>query len=370
MGSRWALRTATMLLAMPMLAQAADYRIETMAEGLDHPWSLAFLPDGRMLVTERAGRLRVIEDGTLRDQPVAGTPETYVASQGGYFDVLPDPNYDSNSTIYLSFAHGTADANATRLIRGRLAGNRLEDVEVLFTAVPTKDTPVHYGGRMTFLADGTLLLGLGDGFDYREAAQKLDSHLGTIVRIERDGSVPSDNPFADDADALPAIYSYGHRNVQGIVVADDGTIWSHEHGPKGGDEVNRIRPGENYGWPVITYGVDYSGAMVTPYTQMQGMVQPVVDWTPSIAPSGLTLYDGDLFPQWRGDLLASTLVEKSVRRVDLEDGEVAGQETLFTELDVRLRDVRTGPDGALYLLTDDSDGKVLRVTPGGSRSAP
>lgn len=351
-----------LMLALP--AAAAEYRVETVAEGLDHPWSLAFLPDGRMLVTERAGRLRVIEDGALVPEPVAGVPEAYVAMQGGLFEVLPDPGFADNGLVYLSFAHGSPDANATRLVRGRLADRRLEDVAVLFTAVPRKDTPVHYGGRMALLPDGTLALGLGDGFDYREAAQKLDSHLGTIVRLQRDGGIPEDNPFGNDAGVLDAIYSYGHRNIQGLVYdRERDVLWAHEHGPRGGDELNRIEPGANYGWPLVTHGVDYNGALVTPYTEMEGMEPPVVDWTPSIGPSGMTLYDGALFPEWQGDLLVSTLVEKSVRRLVIEDGRVVRQEVLFTELDERLRDVRTGPDGALWLLTDAENGRVLRVTP-------
>ena len=364
-------RAAVLLTFLLVAAGAASadgppkpYRIETVAQDLDHPWCLAFLPDGRMLVTERAGRLRIIEGGKLLPEPVAGVPPVLARSQGGLFDVLPARDFTSSGLLYLSFAHGDRKANATRVVRARLDGHALKDLQVLFTARPTKDTAAHFGGRMAWLPDGTLLLTLGEGFEYRERAQTLDNDFGKLVRIKADGSAPADNPFVGRAGALPEIYSYGHRNPQGLVVdAAAGRIWMHEHGPRGGDELNLIVPGRNYGWPAITYGVDYSGAQISPYTEMKGMEQPQIHWTPSVAPAGMTLYDGALFPAWRGDLFVSTLVERSVRRVDLQDGKVAGQETLFTEIGERLRDVRTGPDGALYLLTDAPNGRVLRIVP-------
>lgn len=340
------------------------YTIETVARGLEHPWSLAFLPDGRMLVTERAGRLRVIENGRLRPEPVPGVPPVYVRNQAGLFEVLPARDFDKSGVIYLSFAHGDAKANNTRLVRGRLQNNRLTDVQALFTAQPLRSTAAHYGGRMAWLPDGTLVLTLGDGFNYRERAQKLDDHLGKVVRLNADGSVPGDNPFVGRKDARPEIYSYGHRNPQGIVYDDNNNrLYMHEHGPRGGDELNLLAPGRNYGWPAITYGIDYSGAIISPYTQMKGMEQPLVHWTPSIAPAGMTLYNGKLFPDWQGDLFVSALVERSVRRLRLKEGQVAEQQVLFMELGERIRDVRAGPDGALYLLTDDSDGSVLKVVP-------
>jgi aldose sugar dehydrogenase len=346
-------------------AQAVDYRIETLASGLEHPWSLAFLPDGRILVTERAGRLRVIEEGRLREEPVSGVPDSFVRSQGGLFEVLPAPDFADSRWIYLSQAHGTAAANTTRLLRGRLDGMTLADVEVLFEARPTRSTPVHFGGRMAFLADGTLVLGLGDGFDDREDAQRLDSHTGSIVRLHPDGRVPTDNPFVGRDGVLSEIYSYGHRNVQGLFPdADNNVLWSHEHGPRGGDELNLIEPGVNYGWPVVSHGIDYSGARITPHTSLPGMRDPVRHWTPAIAPSGMTLYQGDLFPEWRGSLFISSLVQRQVRRLTLDGTKIDGEEILFEEIGERLRDIRSGPDGALYLLTDKSDGRVLRVTPG------
>lgn len=342
---------------------ADDYRIETVAEGLEHPWSIAFLPDGRMLVTERAGRLRIIEDGRLLAEPVRGVPEVYVRSQAGLFEVVLDPDYADNGWIYLSLAHGTARANSTRVVRGRLEAGGLRDVEVLFTADPPRDTAAHYGGRMAFLEDGTLVTSLGDGSDFREDAQRLDNHNGKIVRLHRDGRIPADNPFVDRAGARPEIYSYGHRNVQGLVYdAAHGRLWAHEHGPRGGDEINLILPGRNYGWPVATFGVEYSGAQITPYTSRPGMEDPLLHWTPSIAPSGMTLYDGEQFPAWQGNLLVTALVAEEVRRVTIDGERVTAQEALFDEIGARLRDIETGPDGALYVLTDERRGRVLRIS--------
>lgn len=340
---------------------APGYRIETVADGLDHPWSLAFLPDGRLLVTERPGRLRMVEDGTL-SAPVTGVPAVHAVSQGGLFEVLPASDFADSGLLYLSYAAGGPDANATTVLRARLADGALVDGTVVFAATPTKDTPVHYGGRMCHRGDGTVLIGLGDGFDYREAAQDAASHLGSIVRLAPDGAAPSDNPFRNVDGALPETYSIGHRNIQGLVCDDEG-VWAHEHGPRGGDELNRIGPGANYGWPVATGGIDYSGARVSPFERRPGMVAPVVEWTPSIGPSGMTRYRGGAFPDWNGDLFVSTLVERSVRRLIMDGDAVSGQEVLFTELDARIRDVATGPDGFLYLLTDADDGAILRVRP-------
>jgi len=356
------------LLSMVLLLSAqvlADARITTFVDGLEFPWSLAFLPDGSMLVTERGGRLRVIRDGRLVPDPVEGVPDVHVARQAGLFDVLLDPGFAQNRTVYLSYAYGTADRNATRVLRAEFDGAALVNQAVIFTARPWKKGSNHFGGRMAFLPDGTLLVTTGEGFDFRESAQKLDTHLGKVIRIRGDGSVPADNPFVDSADALPEIYTWGHRNPQGLVVLPGtGVVFLHEHGPRGGDELNRLAPGRNYGWPVITLGRDYAGATITPYREYPGMEQPLVDWTPSIAPAGMTWYDGALFPEWRGDLFVAALKERSIRRIDLENGVVVGQEILFTDLGERLRDVRTGPDGALYLLTDSEDGRILRVAPG------
>jgi len=355
---------ALLLSAFVLPAQAQDYRVETLAKGLEFPWSLAFLPDGRMLVSERPGRLRIIADGQLLAEPVAGVPAVHSAGQAGLFEVLVDPGFASNQTIYLSFAHGSTRKNHLRIVRARLVGNALEQVMPIFSARPDKRGDVHYGGRMAWLPDGTLVAGTGDGFNYREQAQKLDSHFGKIVRIGPDGSLPADNPFRNSPKALPEIYSLGHRNVQGLLFdAESATLYAHEHGPRGGDEINVIRPGRNYGWPLITYGVDYSGAIISPFTEKPGLEQPLLHWTPSIAPAGMMLYRGALFPEWRGSLFVAALAGQVVQRVTLVDGQVSAQEPLFAELRTRFRDVRSGPDGAIYLLTDKSFGRVLRVVP-------
>jgi glucose/arabinose dehydrogenase len=334
-----------------------------VADSLDHPWSLAFLPDGKMLVTERRGQLRII-DGVKVSAPLAGVPEVFAKSQGGLFDVVLHPNYENNGWLYLSYAYGDDDANATRLARARLEGNSLVDMAVLFTASPFKNTPVHYGGRMTFLPDNTLLLAVGDGFDFREQAQRNDNHLGTIVRLNDDGSVPTDNPFVDDATVLPEIWSYGHRNPQAIVVhPDTGLVLSHEHGPAGGDEVNHVQAGLNYGWPIATYGIDYSGAAISPFTHYSGTEQPLLYWTPSIAPGGMAIGHGDAFPTLQGNWLVAALKTREVRRIHVNEDQSLIQQSLFTELGIRIRDIRVASDGTLYLLTDSADGKVLHVTP-------
>ena len=356
---------ALVLLAAATLASAAaSYRVETVAEGLEYPWSIAFLPDGSQLVTERAGRLRLIVDGNLREAPIAGVPAVLAAGQAGLFDVALDPEFALNRFVYLAYAHGDADANSLRVLRARFDGTALHDPLVLFTAQPAKRGNAHFGGRLAFLADETLVVGVGDAFILREQAQRLDNHLGKFVRLARDGSVPHDNPYVARADALPEIYSYGHRNPQGVVFDPSrNALYAHEHGPRGGDELNRITARGNYGWPLATFGLDYTGARVSPWTEYPDTIPPLLHWTPSVAPAGMTLYRGALFPAWQGSLFISTLVEKSVRRVPLRDGVPGEQEILFTEIGERLRDVREAPDGSLWLLTDAEDGRVLRVVP-------
>jgi glucose/arabinose dehydrogenase len=342
---------------------ADDYRVETWASGLELPWSLAFLPDGSALVTEQPGRLRPVRADGQVGSPVANVPPVYFAGQGGLFDVVLHPRFGSNRLVYLSYAEGTPGDNGTAVLRGRLAGSgddlTLEGAEVIFRNFTRKDTAVHYGGRLAFLPDETLLLTTGDGFDYREAAQDVGSGLGKVLRMNDDGSPAAGNPFPGS----PYVYSYGHRNPQGLAVSRSGVVWLHEHGPRGGDEVNRVEPGVNYGWPAITYGVDYSGAVISPYTEMEGMAQPLRQWTPSIAPSGLTVYEGELFPEFSGDLLLGALVAREVRHLALENGALAGESALFEDLDARIRDVRAGPDGALYLLTPDGVVRVLPARP-------
>jgi glucose/arabinose dehydrogenase len=352
-----------LLLSLVGPANAAEYKIETVAEGLSHPWAIAFLPGGDMLVTERSGQLRRLSNGKLEAQGIGNLPELYVDGQGGLLDIVLDPEFSTNQMLYLSYASGISSANSTKVISARLDGDSLVDIKNVFTASPEKDTPHHFGGRMALMPDKTLLITVGEGFDYREQAQSLNSHLGKLIRINRDGSVPSDNPFVSRENAMPEIWTWGHRNPQGVLVSADGTVWLHEHGPRGGDELNLIEPGKNYGWPAITYGMDYSGAYVSPFTKAAGMEQPVVYWVPSIAPAGFCEYQGNAFPEWQGNLFVAALAEKSVRRLVMEDHAVQSQEILFAELGERIRDVRQGLDGFLYLLTDSEEGQVLRVLP-------
>lgn len=338
---------ALLALLLAGSVHAAGYRIETVAEGLDHPWSLAFLPDGTRLVTERPGRLRVIDADGLREAPVAGVPAVYAAAQAGLFDVLADRDFARNRTLYLSFAEGTDEANHLAVVRAVFDGHALHEVRPIFTARPDKRGAAHFGGRLAQLNDGTLVASVGDGFVHREAAQDPASHLGKLVRFSPDGSPP-------------VVHSLGHRNPQGLVFDPrDGVLYEHEHGPRGGDELNRIEAGANYGWPLASAGLDYTGARVTPFTEYPGTQSALVTWTPSIAPAGMTLYRGAMFPAWQESLFVAALVEKSVRRVEIGTWR---QETLFTEVGERMRDVRTGPDGALYLLTDSKAGRVLRVS--------
>jgi len=350
-------------LAMGMAswaAIAADYELIPVASDLANPWSVAQLPDTSFLVTLRAGKLLHI-DGEGNSVEIAGVPDTYFAGQGGFFDIVLHPDFESNRIVYLSYAHGTPAANGTAITRAVLTDDALEQAEQILLVAPQKDTPQHYGGRMLFLPDGTLLLSTGDGFEYREAAQDKANEMGKVLRVNDDGSVPSDNPFKSAGSER--VWTYGHRNPQGFALDDKtGTVYLHEHGPKGGDEINIIEPTNNYGWPAISYGVDYSGAYVSPFTQASGMTQPSLYWVPSIAPSGMALYQGQHFPEWQGDLFVGALVDMEVRRVDLENGEVVGQESLFTELEARIRDVRMGSDGYLYVLTDGK-GQLIRVVP-------
>lgn len=348
----------------PPDAAQSQYQIETIAEGLEFPWSIAFLPGGDILVTERPGRLRLVRKGKLVPEPIAGVPAVRDEGAGGLMDVVTHPKFRENRLIYLSYSTGDHTANGTQVARARLEGGALKDLQVIFEARPRRDLIGHYGGRLLFRPDGTLLLGLGDGIVFGGDAQDLQSHLGKIIRLNDDGSTPADNPFVNRRGAKPEIWSYGHRNVQGLAIHPrTGALYNAEHGPRGGDELNLIEPGKNYGWPVITWGRDYDGTLVSPYTAQPGMEQPLVHWTPSIAPSSLEIYDGALFPQWRGSFFASALALKHVRRVSIREGGQIRQERLFAELEERIRLVKQGPDGSLYLLTDGPEGKLLKVTP-------
>lgn len=362
---------AALLLALPATAQESlqrseqqDFRVATLAEGLDHPWGLAFLPDGGLLITERSGNLRLFRDGQLQGGAVPGTPDVQASGQGGLLDVALHPDFAENRLVYLSYAGRGEGGAGTEVARARFDGRRLDGLQVIFRAQPKTPGSAHYGSRLVFGADGKLYISLGDRRNYMAEAQNPGSHLGSVIRLNDDGSLPDDNPFVGQADARPEIFSYGHRNVQGMARhPQSGAVWAHEHGPRGGDEVNILKAGANYGWPSITYGIDYSGAVISDETAAPGMEQPVVYWDPSIAPSGMAFYDGDLFPQWRGDLFVGALAGRHLRRLELDGDEVTGQEVLLRDLGARIRDVRSGPDGFLYLLTDSATGALLRLEP-------
>jgi len=347
-------------------------KVEIVAEGLEHPWGLAFLDNGDMLVTERPGRLRVVQtDGTI-SEPVSGLPAIAARGQGGLLDVAIPPDADPDAPdVYLTFSERRetfSSAIAVTAVRGRLVRDsgppRLEDVRVIFRQEPTVSSGYHFGSRIVFADDGTVFITLGDR-GRRDQAQELDRHWGKIVRVNRDGTVPKDNPFVTRAGVQPEIFSNGHRNVQGAALdRATGKLWTVEHGAAGGDEINQPRAGNNYGWPVISYGRHYSGGKIGVGRKQEGMEQPVYYWDPSIAPSGLAVYDGDLFDGWKGNLLVGALKFRHLARLVMKEGVVVAEERLLEDVDERIRAVVQGPEGAVYVLTDDPEGKVLRVVPG------
>lgn len=343
-------------------------RVRILTRGLDHPWSLAFLPDGRMLVTERAGRLRyVAADGTLDPTPVSGLPEAVAERrQGGLHDVVLHPRFAENRLVYLAYAGRGPGGHGTELARGRLDGHRLTDVRVLFRALPKSFGGRHFGGRVVFDGKGHVFLTLGDRGS-RPRAQDLGDHAGSVIRLTEDGRVPKDNPYLSVAGARPEIYTIGNRNIQGAAMNPwTGELWTHEHGPQGGDEINIIRAGVNYGWPVITYGRNYGiGTRIGEGTRKEGMAQPLHQWTPSIAPSGMAFYDGDKFPGWRGNLLVGALVFRLLARLELDGERVAREERILNRVLGRIRDVRVGPDGYVYILSDEQPGVLARLEPAG-----
>ncbi|WP_159789125.1 PQQ-dependent sugar dehydrogenase [Sodalinema gerasimenkoae] len=339
-----------------------DWQQTTIIEDLEHPWGLAWLPDGTMLITERPGRLRLVRDGVLDPNPVSGVPDVLAINQGGLLDIAVHPRFEENALIYFTYSDGTPDANQVQVARGELQDNRLENVEVIFTATPPKPEGQHFGSRMAWLPDETLLVSIGDGGNapleldgelIRLQAQNRESHLGTIVRLNDDGSIPDDNPWVNDGESDPAIWSYGHRNIQGLALdSQTGEVWSTEHGARGGDELNRIKGGENYGWPLVTHSEEYTGGQISDRRTHPDKVDPHIVWTPAIAPSGLAVYHGDLF--------AGGLVSQAVHHIQLDDsGEVVDQRAI--EIGQRVRDVREGPDGHLYVLTDESQAQLIRL---------
>jgi aldose sugar dehydrogenase len=342
----------------------APARVETVARGLEHPWGLEFLPDGRMIVTERPGRLRIVTSDGHLSEPLSGVPRVFAEGQGGLLDVALSPSFAKDRMLYLSFSEPGEGGAATAVARGKLGEGWLEGTQVIWRQRPKVDGPNHWGSRLVFRPDGTLFVTLGERFSYRNRAQDLSTTLGKIVRINPDGTIPRDNPFVGRKGALPEIWSYGHRNVQAAAL-EPGTdrLWTVEHGARGGDELNHPEAGKNYGWPVITYGIDYSGTKIGEGVAKAGMEQPVYFWDPVIAPSGMVFYTGDRYPGWKGSVFVGSLTPGLLVRLVLRDGKVAHEERYLGDLGERIRDVRQGPDGLLYLITDNPEGRILKLVP-------
>jgi len=365
---------ATFLIATSTRGDSASFtssagklEVETIATGLAYPWGLAFLPDGRMIVTEKPGRIRLVTREGQLSPPLAGTPEVWYSGQGGMLDVAVDKSFVQNGTIYFCYAERASGGGRTTVARGKLNDSsppRLTDVRVIFRQDGRLSSGNHYGCRIAQAPDNSLFVSLGDHYSARDQAQTLDNHIGKVVRISPEGVAPKDNPFTDRGDAKPEVWSYGHRNSQSLAFNPaTGDLWEIEHGPRGGDEINIIGKGKNYGWPVIGYGIDYSGAKLHASTSKDGMEQPVKYWVPSIAPSGMAFYTGNLFPKWKGSLLVGALAGQMLVRLPLNGNTVGAEERILQNLNERIRDVRQGPDGAIWLLTDNSAGRILRVTP-------
>jgi glucose/arabinose dehydrogenase len=345
--------------------RSGPIRVDIVARGLERPWGLEFLPSGRMLVTERPGRLRIVTQGGGKSPPLTGLPQVFAQGQGGLLDVALDPLFQSNRLVYICYAEAGNGGGGTAVARGRFDEHRLEDVRVIFRQLPKVDGLNHFGCRLAFSPDNKLFVTLADRFKFWPA-QDLSSHLGKIVRINRDGSVPRDNPFVGHAGARPEIWSYGHRNVQGAAIHPrTGVLWTSELGPRGGDEINLSRAGRNYGWPFLSWGQHYDGRDILDPPARPAQAQPIYYWNPVVSPSGISFYTGNLFPGWRGNLLIAGLSSHSLIRLGLAGERVVGEERI--DMSQRIRDVRVGPDGAVYLLTDESSGEILRLSPGGPR---
>ena len=361
---------AGLLAALPLCIHAVHaqaLKVEVLADKLENPWGLAYLPDGRMLLTERVGRLTLRDAAGALISEIRNVPPAFVKLQGGLFDVALDPQFASNSLVYLSLAHGEQKHNTTRVVRARLNGDTLEDLQVIFDNTP-KGTSAHYGGRLAFRRDGTLLVTTGEGAEYREDAQRLGSTLGKIVRINADGSTPADNPFVGQQGADGRVWSYGHRNPQGLYVDPvTDAVFSVEHGPRGGDELNLIEKGANYGWPLATHGLDYTGGRISPFETYPGVTEPLTFWTPSIGIGGVAIYHGAMFPEWEGDALVGAMGHRHLVHVDLENGSVVDRTRLLEERKARFRQIKIAPDGAVIAVVDDIDGapasgQILRIT--------
>ena len=357
------------LAAAPSVAQSQPSpKAQTVASGLQNPWAVAFLPDGRFLVTERPGRLRVVNADGQVQPAVQGLPEVAAGGQGGLLDVITDSAFASNRTIYFCFSEpGKGTTNSTALARARLSqdARRLEDVKVIFSQQPKFSSTAHFGCRIVERPDGTLFLTLGDRFSRRDDAQTLDNLHGKVVRVGKDGAIPKDNPFVGKAGALPEIWSYGHRNSQGATLAPDGSLWTHEHGARGGDEINRPQAGKNHGWPLVSFGVNYDGSKIgSGDSAAPGLEPPLHHWTPSIAPSGMAFLTSERYGAgWKGNLFVGSLKFEYLDRIELKDGKVVAEHKLLEDVGQRIRDVRQGPDGLLYVVTDSPSGKLIRLLP-------
>jgi len=364
LGISFMLTSITAMAEQTFSSEKAEFQLETVAENLEHPWSLAFLPDGSQLVTERAGRLRLIKNGKLQPEPVDGVPERVVSGQGGLLDVLLHPDFADNRTLFLSYAHDQSGAGmTTRVARAQFDGEQLQNVEVIFEALPRSRTSRHFAGRMEFDTEGNLYVSVGDRGE-KDRAQDTGDDAGGVHRLTVNGDPAPGNPLLNNGSVNNTFFTYGNRNIQGMTRhPETGEIWTHEHGPRGGDEVNVLQSGANYGWPKVTYGIAYSGFPITDKTTMEGITDPLHYWDPSIAPSGMAFYTGDLFPAWQGDLFVGALKLQKLVRLRFENQQVVEEEDLLLGLNERIRDVRMGPDGALWLLTDAGDGKIYRVVP-------
>lgn len=375
MNTSIAVMLAALVVALPAPTQAqaprsptpptidAPLRVTELAKGLDHPWGLAFLPEGQMLVTERSGRLLLFDRDGKSPRPIAGVPKVHTGGQAGLLGIAISPAFAQDRLVYLSFAEPGDGGASTAVARGRLGNGTLENVQVIWRQTPKVSGNNHWGSRLVFARDGALFVTTGERYSQRDRAQDLTSTLGKVVRINADGSIPPDNPFVKRNGALPEIWSYGHRNLQGAALHPvTGQLWTIEHGPRGGDEVNIPQPGKNYGWPVITYGIEYSGGKIGEGTTKVGMEQPVYYWDPVIAPSGATFYTGKAFPAWKGSLFVGSLTPGALVRLQLDGARVVNEERYLGDIG-RVRDVVQGPEGFLYLLTDENNGRLLRIEP-------